>query len=538
MIQLITLFLILVGLHLFIGYVLTPLGYWLVQRGGDFSTFLWVRLKNFCRHQQNFSFASSVCDYLAKMENFLFHNYHFVKEYVSGKKVFLRKLGTNLVMGLMVVVMLSVFQDTPVLMDMRDASMDWTMKMRQGDIPPRQDKGIPAFVLVDIDDETYKEWEYPLFTPRHYLKRLIERAVQAKARLIILDVDLSQNVSLLKSHEENALSAQEQELFDFIKNYKQTYCQQECPLIILTRTLLYPEQRQQAVFEPRQTFLDRAATESAPYVQWASALFYASDHDEVVRKWSLWQPTCTSERQPGALPSIELLAGAFIRNGTPQRTQEQLNKTLEPFWPKYCGDKYVVPQFLDQVLRIGELVINVDIKTTQDIHQRIMYSMPWQEDSRYRIICDQADCNATDKPPIFMSVSAKEYAKPTVSASLGILEGKVVVIGGSHSRSGQGDIHRTPLGDMPGAMIVVNSIHSLLQYPTFETVSVVWKLLTVAILTILMTLVFERYSSFVSMVLLGTVFILILLPASILLKFGIWGVTLVGSPVSPYSSDF
>jgi CHASE2 domain-containing sensor protein len=82
----------------------------------------------------------------------------------------------------------------PIFMDVQDAvGIDWLMRITRQNIPAAQDEAtkVPHFVWLDIDDQTHRQWGEPLFTPRNRVQRLIDAAVKAEARLIIVDIDLS-----------------------------------------------------------------------------------------------------------------------------------------------------------------------------------------------------------------------------------------------------------------------------------------------------------------------------------------------------------
>ena len=81
---------------------------------------------------------------------------------------------------------------------------------------------------------------------------------------------------------------------------------------------------------------------------------------------------------------------------------------------------------------------------------RIVYTLPW---------------NHTDAPPIFEDgaplltrVSAKLFEDESTRVP-SEWTNRIVIIGGSFAAAQ--DIHQTPIGPMPGAMIIANAIHSL-----------------------------------------------------------------------------
>ncbi|HDN26265.1 MAG TPA: CHASE2 domain-containing protein [Thioploca sp.] len=148
---------------------------------------------------------------------------------------FFRKLTTNLIIGLSITGLLLTFRHYPWLMDTEDASMDWMMQIRQQIIPPMQEKNVPPFVLLDIDEQTHQAWGEPLFTLRNHLTHLIEAAVKAKARLIVVNIDVSQATPV----ETSSLHPDDHVLKTYLANYA-SQCKTHpdksaCPPIILLR---------------------------------------------------------------------------------------------------------------------------------------------------------------------------------------------------------------------------------------------------------------------------------------------------------------
>jgi CHASE2 domain-containing sensor protein len=82
----------------------------------------------------------------------------------------------------------------------------------------------------------------------------------------------------------------------------------------------------------------------------------------------------------------------------------------------------------------------------------------------------------------------------------------------------------TPLGEMPNTLILVNGIHSLLEYNTIELPSMWFEILLMSMLIIIMTWVLLMFHSFLGMIMSGVAVITcIILPVNIFLfRYGIW----------------
>jgi CHASE2 domain-containing sensor protein len=454
-------------------------------------------------------------------------------------------------MGLAVSVVLVLVQDYPLMMDSEDSSLDFAMQAKQNDIPPAKDKQIPSFVFLDIDNQTHKLWGSPLFTPRDKVKELIDIAVKGEARLIVVDIDLSRKTPFdglkldKRRHKNLQLHPYDKKLYDYIADYKKDKdCEttSNCPPILLARVfqpltdfdgpeenLLTIEELFQPDPEPiresRISFLETAVADSAPYVQWASPLFLRSSYDNVIRRWWLWQPVCT-QGKPEVIPSFQLLAATIVRDGNPEKAKESIDNALASFKPSLCGDTYIPQAISSQSIRITDgLTVS---EGTRGIRQRIMYNMPWQppqnvaEKFTVRYFLLDYDEETQDREVILTVFSAQPFLDSTKEniASAGTLKDKIVVIGGSYDDGG--DIHVTPLEEMPGALIIINAIHSLLQYGELQPLTGWTKFGWTVAVIVIVSLFFTYFPQFWVTMISG-ILVVSLIPMAVLwLGEGIW----------------
>jgi CHASE2 domain-containing sensor protein len=426
--------------------------------------------------------------------------YQWIKKLFSYLLPSRKNLIINLFLGLGVAFGLLYFNDSPWLMDAEDASMDWFMQINQNIIQPIQKDDIPPVVVLDIDDETYYDWGRPLFTPRRRLKNMIAAAVEAKARFVIVDLDVNQRMPVAGPQ----LHPDDQALKDYLANYiiecKRKIDNSVCPRIILKRTFSTQSSPVPILWAG---FLDDVV-QGAPYVQWASALF-DSTGNKVVRRWKLWQPVCTADNQPEVVPSIELLAMSLVKEDC--MTQDVQN-ALRSFLPEDCDRDYASPQkSLPETFNLCGLPINT--KDRWGINQRIMYPMSWLDS-----VTDEVDM------PVLTILSAQPYTESPPQAKLKTLTDSIVILGKSY-REGS-DIHSTPLGDMSGALIIVNAIHSVLQYEKIELSPIVG-LLTIALFIVIMSILFGIFPSCWGMIVSGIFIIFVLLPFTmVFFHYGMW----------------
>jgi len=384
-------------------------------------------------------------------------------------KSFTRRLFINQCIGLSFLSLIIVLTPSiSSLINLENGAMGFAMEIYSGNIPPRREK-FPPFVLLDIDDETYKNWGQPPLTPRDKLRNLINAAVQAKARLIVVLIDLRHTIN----RESSPLHSNDQVLYDYLVEYGNK-CKvmkgSSCPSIILSR-YIYDYENEKNVGIERIGFLDSAIEQAKPYVQWASTLVLS---DYRIARYTLhWIPTCT-EGQPGVLASAELLAASIIQGET------NIDKALAPFKPKDCDNAYVSPNLAENI-NIGGLSIKPMNR------KRIFYRIPWliegEPPTSPYTVYDNSNI------PIIKSFSAQSYAESPPLANLNTLQDSIVVIGSSIGNC----VFSTPLGEMSGSLIFANSLYSLLQEKYIQPLSLsIWLILMSVVITLMTFLMTYR----------------------------------------------
>ncbi|OQW91314.1 MAG: hypothetical protein BWK78_04990 [Thiotrichaceae bacterium IS1] len=426
-------------------------------------------------------------------------------------KYYLKMIVMDFSVGiLMAVAFLVWFHKYPFLADPEDASMDFVMRVNQCGKEsvctfPGKNNIPPKIVLLNIDNDTHKNKQWgggePLFTPRDRIKQLIESAVQDGARLIVVDVFPSQKTSTygLKTpdgldYPENKLHPHDQELKDYLASYEEKHCgSNKCPPIILVRESSRPttesgyfDIQNLPVSQARQSFLEEAVKPSS-HIQWASPIFWTSKFDGSLRRMWLWQPFCEGNKQK-FIPSVELLVAGLVSNESLdyEKALKKVNdisvSDIDPeFVGKDCSSEhpsYYEPKPLSKSIVLGEnLTIEAGELSGGGINQRIMFTMPWKS-SPQREGEEQTSSAITGSPMMARFDSAEKEILTIISAFRYLelhqepnsmlfltqikeaLKGSIVIIGNSHFDAR--DVHQTPLGEMPGMLVIANAIHSLL----------------------------------------------------------------------------
>lgn len=372
-------------------------------------------------------------------------------------------LRQGLICGLLVTAVL-LLQSVGVMPTFEDdAATDGMMRAYSGVGAP---KHTYPFVLIAVDGETYRQWKEPLITPRDKLAEIVTFAVQGGAKLIFLDVDLSRDHLGGRVPPGSApgdckkLGTADASLCEALSNAG------DIP-VILARTIVDSEQIHGARWKTHPSFLDNAV--ATPAVLWASPL-YSLDPDRFVRQLRGWEIACEAGRLR-AYPSVETLAVAILAGK--EKGRSALERAMTSRSGGGCNDNKD-PEKADDSFDLP--VDNSDDKPVRVTRQasgpaeRIFFTIPWEPtlsriypEQGTRAARQQVDIPGTDTVTDVLKVySARHIVDPIEKPDPKSVQGHVVVVGATHAEAG--DLHETPLGLMPGALVIINAIHSLLAY--------------------------------------------------------------------------
>jgi CHASE2 domain-containing sensor protein len=425
---------------------------------------------------------------------------------------FVQQLIINLTIGLPIAMIVMLLHNSRWVTEFEDMNVDWLMSFYRGSAPNLEKSTYP-YVFINIDEETHQAWGEPLLTPRDKLQQLLHFAVKGQAAVIVVDIDLSYPRDA-KQQKLDALTEADLKLRGYLENYEEKYCKASCPHIILVRSFRKQLMNDNGVYYPEQrsTFLDKIVKNS-PHLHWASVHF-DREQDRVLRRWQLWQGACTQETPAKVVvPSIPLLTLALLSD--PKNGVSKLNKQLQNFLPSDCSQSQQRSwsEFNQaQNIKISDWEFHPQ---PSRLNRRIFYTIPWQ-------------LNEGEKRPqvdsrrfLFDQLSAKNVLKNLDADSSPLLQKSITIIGGSYLESR--DFYATPIGWMPGALVLVNAIHSILQYGELNAPPFWILLFIIAIVIMLMSLLLTHFDSFWGMTFSGLGIILIILPISFLFfEYGVW----------------
>jgi CHASE2 domain-containing sensor protein len=392
----------------------------------------------------------------------------------------------NIVIGTAIAVFISIFHHYSFISEMEDRAMDWMMQINQSlervSGINAEKTGIRGYVLLDIDQQTYARWGEPYHVPRRELVRLIRFAASA-ARVVVVDIELS------RAGTDPAADA---ELAAFLENYDR----ENRADLVLIRTLSADGRSLKPMFFQE----DRIGKK----IHFGLPLFQ-KDPDYRIRRWFLSREVCASGH-PTRILSVQLLTDLLVH-----RVDEQHIAEMSRIDAGYdCGDHpgtvsgsghegHGSPPGHGDVVHYAGRTIDL---AAHGMAERLIYTIPWQgigNDNR---------------------VSARTVLA-AANPSAELLRDKIVVIGASFAESR--DIHATPLGEMPGALVLVNAIKSLNQWGQIVTPPGWIKWLIEALLIVFMAWVYARTNSFLGTIVVGATILVVLVPVSFwLFKAGMW----------------
>jgi CHASE2 domain-containing sensor protein len=290
----------------------------------------------------------------------------------------------------------------------------------------------PAFLFLDIDDATVEAWPQVPYTPRDRLARLVTFAIESGASVVLVDVNLTHPIGGARG----ALSNEDAELVRAFRRFalepgERAGCRHA--LVVLNREFRRSEG---TCREVRPSFLDEAfADGAAPFL--FGSVDFELDPDHRIRRWRLAEKTCTLPDAGGAVqevPSVQLVVSGHLRDLA-------------------RGEACAEPEPRSVAHELGGL------REPDEVADRIVYGIPWKlrpGETRPTVVLDGR------RVPVLTIVSAKDVTEHAGRVSGELARGRVVVIGGSSEDSR--DLVSTPIGEMPGALVLVNSIYSLSRF--------------------------------------------------------------------------
>lgn len=288
-------------------------------------------------------------------------------------------------------------------------------------------QAIPV-TIIDIDDATLARAGATDRTPRNLIADLTRLAAAKNARGIVLDLDTSRAGQNL---------AADAALVDLVASYPQS-----APLLMYARRFVDGDGKQPATeldLTPLPSILDDSAA-NKPNVLSVSSVA-PLDGDRVIRRWQLSQTICDGAKS-ASYASPQLVALALHERGAAARAS--IDQFLQVRTAQRCAN--------------GSQSANWP--RNPDMSASIWFLFGANAADAPLTMVEQSGARTplVRHIPAHTLLSQDGSVAPARIISDQIFAGRLIVIGSSHLDSF--DTHVTPLGPMPGAFIIANSIAS------------------------------------------------------------------------------
>lgn len=416
---------------------------------------------------------------------------------VKVKRPRLAAFCSNSILGILVALFLLVIHDSSWVREPENWAMDAMMNvskalpsMAESTSSGKQEK--VEYSFLEIDEATYRKWGEPYHVPRDRLQTLIDFSATGGAKIIIVDVALSKD-GLVPEHDAN--------LIEFLRQYDEG----ENPPLILARTFQATISNDNTPLPNiEQSFIDKYGFKNNVF--WAAPLFKVDLSDGILRRWELLRLACQGGK-PVVVPSIQLLVDALLRMKESEKRQKRkkLTTQLTNIRPETC-------QQLDEQNEYGSTKLDYGGRPvdwpTDGLGERLIFTIPWKIEKGHSY-------------PDFERFPALLITDNGSAISHDLVKDRVVVIGGSYS-AGR-DNRWTPIGYMPGALVVLNAVKSLHLFGQIRAPAGWVKLGLEIVLILLMALAFSSLGSMKGAIVVGLIIVIVLLPISFhYFKYGIW----------------
>ena len=447
---------------------------------------------------------------------------------------------TNIVIGIVIVLGLNWAGHglrLPLIVDAQNGAFDRMIRASAA-VAPAGHEGLPPpprLVMIDVDDATWRDTRWgggePSRAPAALLSLLIESAFQRGAAQVVLDVAVEGSSGRAADLEENRLFASRLE-----RMLAAPWFGAERQLV-LVRTLRQPLPLRRHVVSARadtpepyaEGYFDelRDAAAIDPVVAASSgrivlaAPFFSVSTDRVLRDWQLLQVVCARGARGEAsrvevVPSVQLAVAARhfgLPPGAVPWQSAPAGAPCRPF-PADPTDAEQATSPAQVLLEQADQVIAASWKATRAAFDaqgvRMGAQMPRADDLGNRVVFRWAN------PPNVI---------PAIDVLFGSarhdLQDRVVLIGQTFPETV--DRHSTPLGEMPGAVVLLNAIDSMTRHRIVGTPSM-WVTAPLALAMIVVVgYAFARWNSVLGTV-IATCAILAVLPwlSFSLFKHGVW----------------
>jgi CHASE2 domain-containing sensor protein len=430
----------------------------------------------------------------------------------------LRPINRHWLINIAIGVAIEILVHSMHLVSVENWAMDRMMRIHAlVDPAPMKGRTPPLQVFVDVDDATWRSKEWgggePIRAPREQMLKLIETAFTHGSTQVVLDIAVEGNNSARPEER-----GEDRKFSEGLKKLLDNEHFGADKQLVLVRSIRYPLPQlalddgntpkvlpYPALSEIRESpFVDEVVNQSNGRIV-VAAPYFAYSSDRVLRDWRLFKVVCQREEQgPGGalriVPSVQLLVATRSFGMPADKMSWQANAVCSPFprqelaaLPaavelerlKAVTDK----QEHDESVRYWEALRAVVLKDTgRDLGEA------FKADALFNRVVFRSGAEF-QSDQYFNRVSARLLLQGGADESRlnHLFAGRVTVVGQSFAEAG--DQHYTPMGLLPGSVVLLNAIDSMVRYPLVQKPSC-WKSLPlVGLLIVFVGYVFARWNS-------------------------------------------
>lgn len=423
------------------------------------------------------------------------------------------------------------------------------------DISPMVDARaqLPLQTFVNIDDATWRSPTWgggePYRAPRDRLLTMVESAFGLGAKQVVLDIlvegeggraaedkedkDFADGLGRLLSKEHGL--GQDRQLVLARSERDPLPSQEHDPeLVSGQKKLSFPDGFLSEI--RRSPHVDAVVKESDGRIVVAAPYFNYST-DRVLRDWHIFRVVCERDGDSGVVrvaPSVQMVAIQKHFGLDTNLAQTLPRERCTPFPQQPSSAPMSLAELQQRSMALEEQVERVanrywtalrqSFANSKDayVKQLELGSMPPSPNDLGNRVIYRTGAVPPPGDRIFSVISAEDLLDPRTHKNIeGAIRGRIVVIGQTFSEAG--DRHYTPMGEMPGSMVLLNAIDSMARYQLIRAPSA-WATIPMALaLIVIVGYIFARWDSFVGTVISTAVLLASLAVASFyVFRHGVW----------------
>jgi hypothetical protein len=381
----------------------------------------------------------------------------------------------NLVIGVLIVLLFHFIEDTTWGESTLDTFLDRFI-LSESIKASQEAKSIQEarILFIDIDDQTMHAWGDPLLTPRDKIAEIIDLAYAGEARAIVLDIVLEEKDCCNEKGDQYFADTLKKILLDSKNtNTKIVFAQTVGKDGHLNNTLLddlYGFQESIGQSQERKFYRGSPRVGLSPY-------------DSVVRYWDSYETYIGQDGQRTILWGLPMIATG-IAAGSDLHELESYGQELL----KNRKEGHV------KKIRLGE---GQWVKMSPRKSDRYLQRM------RFELVPDMGldDEGSMEQKEISSNLGETKIAYDEIKYYQQYLRDRIIVVG--NSSAAMGDIHKTPIGRMPGMYIHGNAVHTLLYGRQPSPPPAIISILIEAVVIILAAYAFLYFTSILAQIIVS-----------------------------------